>query len=308
MTLETPSPPTLPGFTPVPTPPAPGVAPSQAPALRWINASLPDTGESLLDEIKRDWYPLLDPRNWDDNGPTDIAILARYQAIDTNTHETWPNVSGSRMYSLVWPALRRTHQVPEQRFLKVCRDTRDHNLPQALAHFRDSALAYSVQSELLGQQLWNGDSFGAYRALAHFAGVLTEPIEALIKQALATALTRALAQFFSALADRYRPQDTPRRRKPKSRPDTPAWIQDRDQARAAITRFRRLQQSPDTTRLLLTEATIGPRFADARWPTLETGQPLPPDLVAALMDPTFVPRALPSPASLDGQDPNTDLL
>src|SRR5574337_60961 len=98
--------PGLPATPAVPLSPPPRPSPPPQPAI---------TADTLLAEIEGDWWSLLDPRNWRDPGPTDKEILARYHAAGTPAADEWPNVSGHRMYSCVWPALQQTYHVPEDR-------------------------------------------------------------------------------------------------------------------------------------------------------------------------------------------------
>src|SRR5574337_1290793 len=188
--------PGLPATPAVPLSPPPRPSPPPQPAI---------TADTLLAEIEGDWWSLLDPRNWRDPGPTDKEILARYHAAGTPAADEWPNVSGHRMYSCVWPALQQTYHVPEDRLLAACQACRRHHLQDALASTRTHAIDYSISADLLGNHIWNGDSWATYTALAHFANQPTATLESFVTEALQVALHNAIAAFHTALATRYRP-------------------------------------------------------------------------------------------------------
>lgn len=191
-----------PSLFPVPPEePAIPLSPPSHPSLPQRSAVTTDT---LLAEIERDWWSLLDPRNWRDPGPTDEEILARYRAAGTPTTDNWPNVSGSRMYSLVWPTLRQTYHVPEDRLLAACQTCRSRHLLGAFAHTRTAAIAYSISDDLISKHIWNGDSWATYTALARFAHQPAASLEDLATDALQLAIPHAAAALHTALATRYR--------------------------------------------------------------------------------------------------------
>ncbi len=173
-------------------------------ALRRPQPSL-DPVDTLLNEVERDSWSLLDPRNWHEDGPTDQAILARYRTIGTDAYDAWPNVSGSRMYDLVWPSLRLTHHVPEERVLAACQMCRRHHLSDTLAYVKSGAIQYSIITDLIERGLWNGDSWAMYTSLAHFADQPIDPLSVLVAEALQAAIHDAIAAFHTALAARHRP-------------------------------------------------------------------------------------------------------
>lgn len=242
------------------------------------------TTDTLLAEIEHDWWSLFDPRNWRDPGPTDEEILARYRAADTPTADDWPNVSGHRIYSLVWPALRLTYQTPDERLLAACQTCRHHHLQDALASTRIHAIDYSISADLIGKHVWNGDSWTTYTALARFARQPATSLESLVTETLQRALHHGSATFHIALAARYRP---PIELRPSKHVNAEKQAQNINgaitQARERLKTLRDFARSPTPTRTLLEHATIGPRFENPAWPTLAQGDSLPSDLIDAIL-------------------------
>lgn len=242
------------------------------------------TTDTLLAEVEHDWWSLLDPRNWRSPGPTDEEILARYRTAGTPMANKWPNVSGHRMYSLVWTALRLTYHVPEDRLLATCQTCRRHHLQNALASTRAHAIDYSISADLLDTHIWNGDSWATYTALARFAGQPVIGFESLVTEALQHALHHSIATFHTALATRYRPPIELRPSKDanakKQAQNIAAVIA---QARTRLKALRDFSRSPSPARTLLEHATIGSRFESPDWPALTQGDSLPSDLINAIL-------------------------
>lgn len=267
-------------FSPPPDDPAP---PTSSPPPHCVPRP-PDTADTLLAEVERDRYSLLDPRNWRDQGPTDDEILARYRAAGTPTADHWPNVSGHRMYTWVWPTLRLTYHIPEARILAACQACRRQHLQGMLAYARASAIEYSISTELIGRHVWNGDSWAMYTDLARFAHQPTASFDSLVADALYHALHDAIAIFHTTLAMRYRP---PSELRPSPRASAETQRQTIEtaiaQAREHLRALRTFGHSPSPARTLLDQATIGPRFQDPVWPTLSEGDSLPGDLIDAIL-------------------------
>lgn len=242
------------------------------------------TADTLLIEVERDWWSLLDPRNWRSPGPTNDEILARYRAVGTPMANEWPNVSGHRMYSLVWTALRLTYHVPEDRLLAACQACQRHHLQDALASTRTHAIDYSISADLIGEHIWNGDSWTAFTALARFARQPAISFESLVTEALQRALHHSIATFHTALATRYRP---PMELRPSKHANAKEQAQKIDtaiaQSRERLKTLHRYRRAESPARTLLEHATIGSRFENPDWPALAQGDSLPSDLINAIL-------------------------
>lgn len=81
-------------------------------------ANAPPSREALLRELVSDWWATLDPRNWKGDGPSDAETLARYAVTGTDADD-WPVVSGSRMYTVIWPTLKRSLDTPPDAVLEA---------------------------------------------------------------------------------------------------------------------------------------------------------------------------------------------
>lgn len=267
--------PILPAVPAAPLSPPPRPSPPPCPAV---------TADTLLAKIERDWWSLLDPRNWRDPGPTDEEILARYRAGGTLTADEWPIVSGHRMYTRVWPTLRLTHQTPDTRLLAACQACQRHHLQDALASTRAHAIDYSISADLIGEHIWNGDSWTAFTALARFARQPAISFESLVTEALQRALHHSIATFHTALATRYRP---PIELRPSKHANAKKQAQNIEaaiaQARARLKTLRDFSRSPAPAQTLLEHATIGSRFESPDWPALTQGDSLPNDLINAIL-------------------------
>jgi len=240
--------------------------------------------DKLLTEVERDWWSLLDPRNWRDPGPTDDEILARYRVVGTPMADEWPNVSGSRMYLCVWPMLQQTYHVHEDRLLSACHTCRDRHLLGALTHTRTNAVAYSISDDLIDTHTWNGDSWATYIALTRFAGQPIYSLESLVTHALQVAIPRAAAALHMALAAHHSP---PMKLRPSKRTSAQEHAQNIDltvsHTRDRLAMLHRCRHSPSPARTLLEHATIGPRFQDPAWPALTQGDSLPSGLIDQLL-------------------------
>ena len=250
-----------------------------------LTPTLRDGAEALLHEINHDWWSLLDLRNWREPGPTDTEILARYRAADTQSHGDWPNISGHRMYDIVWPALRLTHHISEDVVLLTCQRTLKTHLRQAIDDQRANALRYSIADDLLDRHTWNGETLRMYHALCRFAGTDRAPFPVLIREALTLRRLTLAASLLEAKAQQLRLTARPSLHKHEK--DSLAFLTAQLSAyRTALAECTQASRAENSGRFFLERATIGPRFEDPRWPTLQTGDPLPPGLIDMILGPT----------------------
>lgn len=191
---------------PLPSPAATTPSAAAPPPPRQI-----ESAEALLRELTDDWWSMLDPRNWREPGPTNDEILARYRAIGSPDYDAWPIVSGSRMYSRVWPTLRLTYRVPDDALLAACQTCRSRHLSDAHDVLHRSVLDYALAADLIGRQTWNGDEWAPYVAFARFSGQPVASLASLTAAALDLTVHRTIAAYHTALAARFRPVPALRR-------------------------------------------------------------------------------------------------
>lgn len=225
-------------------------------SMAFLPPEPPPSREALLQELVTDWWATLDPRNWKDDGPSDAEVLARY-AVTSTEADDWPVVSGSRMYTLVWPTLNTLDTAPEAVLDAVHTAIRLHG-PDALKTAREMA-TWHLQ-HLVTSGAWHpsaADTFGTLERLSHFLGFPVPSLPELAARLLPRLRLKLEAATLYAQANQLltdcRLHDAPRQRRRRAPREAEAARRHLDALRQALDRATALLEDPERLPTLPTD-------------------------------------------------------